>query len=199
MACEQTTPYPRETLKNRFERQNMINKPRIVTLFLSLLCLSPWWASAAPVYFVVSEINPITVHGDSYLLPLENPADISHARDLIALGPSIGGAIAVAHIAAGPDGINRDVLAPGEPLWSWHVDWFAGFADITTEIVDGWPSYVEQDVAGWIGNTGGLIGFWSYTVTAEISPVPVPGALALFLSGLLGISAVWYRSPAKPG
>ena len=164
-------------------------------LFALLLVV---WGSgptgAAPIHFVVSEIN--TQHGDSYVLPLEDADDIAHARELILHGPSIGSSIIVAHIARGPDGVNRDVLAPGEPLWSWHVDQFDGFADFTAEVLDGWPSFVEQDVEGWIDNTNGYIGFWNYTVTAELAAIPVPGATLLFVSGLLGVLASSRRRAA---
>jgi hypothetical protein len=153
--------------------------------------------SAAPVYFVVSRTNPIGGHGDSYLLPVEEAADIAHARDLILNGPSIGSSIVVAHIAAGSDGINRDVLAPGEPLWSWHVDQFSGFADVTAEILDGSPGLVEQDVSGWINNTNGLIGFWNYTITAELAAVPLPTTLWLFGSGLLGLIGIARKKAAQ--
>lgn len=168
----------------------MPNKFRLILLLL--FCLSSQ-ASAAPVYFVVSEINPSAGHGDSYLLPLEDATDIAHARDLILNGPSIGSSIVVAHIASGTDGVNRNVLEPGEPLWSWHVDQFSGFGDFTAEVLDGWPGFVEQDVNGWINNTNGYIGFWSYTVTAELITVPIPGALALFLSGLFSVSVLSVR------
>lgn len=159
---------------------------RIFTFAFFLSCSAP--AHAAPVYFVVSEIDPL--HGDSYIVPLEAAADIAHARGLIANGPVAGSPIAVAHIAPGSDGINRNVFAPGEPLWSWQVDAFDGFADTTAEILDGWPSFVEQDVAGWIANTNGYIGFWNYTVTAELpAAVPLPGALLLLASGVFGLAA----------
>lgn len=155
-------------------------------------------AGAAPIHFVVSEIN--AQHGDSYVLPLEDADDIDHARELILHGPSIGSSIIVAHIASGSDGTNRDILAPGEPLWSWHVDGFDGFADFTAEILDGWPSFVEHDVEGWIDNTNGYIGFWNYTVTAELTAVPVPGAPLLFVSGLLGVLASSRsRAPGNEG
>ena len=154
------------------------------TLLLGVFLTCSFCANAATVYFVVSEIDPNKPHRDSYVLPLESSNDIAHARDLITNGTSAGSPIAVAHIAEGADGINRNILAAGEPLWSWHVDQFQGFADATIELIDGWPTFVESDVQGWINNTNGVVGFWSYTVTAELTPVPLPTA-ALFLGSSL--------------
>lgn len=152
---------------------------------------------AAPVYFTVAESGS-PVHGDSYVLPLEEPADIAHARDLIARGPEAAGAtIAFAEIQAGSDGINRNVLAPGQPLWNWHVTKFEGFGDFGIELTDGWPSFVEGDVLGWISNTRrddttrGHIGFWSYTVVGEVgvpsNPIPTPDGLT---AGVIGLAVV---------
>ena len=145
---------------------------------------------ASPIYFLVAETPGAEVHLDSYVLPLHAPEDIAHARDLIAKGPVIGNAIVVARIAAGADGINRDYRTPGAPVWSWHVSKFGGFHDITAEILDGWPSFVESDVQGWFANTGGLIGFWSYTIVDELEnlSIPAPGTLLLLLSGMGGLA-----------
>ena len=143
-------------------------------------------------------------HGDSFILPLSEPDDIAHARDLIARGPEAAGApLVFAEVVAGSDGINRDVLAEGEPLWSWHVSAFEGFGDGGIELVDGWPTFIESDVQGWIENTNredgdprGHIGFWSYTVVAELdgppTGIPLPGALPGGLLGLLALG-VWRR------
>jgi hypothetical protein len=167
-----------------------------VLLACALLAASP--AGALPVLFLVAEPAGAVFHGDSYVLPLEEPADIAHARDLIVLGPAAAGApIAVARIAAGADGVNRDLLDAGEPPWSWHVTGFLGFADFAIEVLDGWPGYVEQDVDGWFANTNGQIGFWSYTVVAEIGPVPEPASGLLLGVGLaaLGLRGRrWRRS-----
>jgi hypothetical protein len=132
-----------------------------------------------PVAFLVAEPPGAVVHGDSYVLVLEAPADVAHARDLVAQGPAAGATIAVATIAAGGDGANRDLRAPGAPPWSWHVTAFDGFADSTIELCDGWPGFVEQDVAGWIANTNATICFWSYTVVEELPEAGAPLALAV--------------------
>lgn len=141
-------------------------------------------ARAGPILFLVAEPEGSVTHGDSYVLPLEDPSDIEHARALIALGPAAGAPIAVAAIEAGADGVNRDVRAAGAPPWSWHVTGFDGFTDFTIEILDGWPSFVEQDVDGWIGNTGGFVGFWSYTVVEELPEADATGIALATVAGL---------------
>ncbi len=112
---------------------------------------------------------------DSYVLPLSKPEDIAHARDLVALGSSVWEgpephqSIAVARIAWGRDGINRDYRNRTFPAWSWHVVEFIAFADLTAEILDGSPTLVEEGQhAG-----GGLIGFWLYTTVRELGPNPL--------------------------
>jgi hypothetical protein len=132
--------------------------------------LTPALANASradSIRFLVGEVGEPT-HHDAYILPLSDPAAIGHARELVSAGPAAGAPIVVAKISKGANGINRNSLAPGSPPWSWHVTEFEGFADNTIEILDGWPTYVEQDVDGWIQNTNGYIGFWQYTVVAEL-------------------------------
>ena len=169
-----------------------------LALLVTVLLCDP--ASAGPVHFVVAEPPALKHNNDSFVLALEDPLDIAHARDLIARGPEAAGAsIVFAEIASGADGVNRDVLAAGEPLWNWHITKFEGFGDAGLELVDGWPSFVEEDVAGWIANTRrdhenpddpGHIGFWNYTVLSEIgadsSPPPaVPLPAAVYVGGVM--------------
>jgi hypothetical protein len=139
-------------------------------LFLALpaLALATATAHGGTVYFLVAEPPGRVANGDSYVLPLTRPEDVAHARRLIAKGPDAGAPIVVAAIAAGADGVNRDYLDPDAPAWSWHVTEFLGFADSSAEILDGWPSYVEGDVKEWARITDGRIGFWDYTVVAEL-------------------------------
>lgn len=151
-------------------------------------------AQADPILFLVAEPEGQIDHGDSYVLPLEAPEDVAHARALIEQGPAAGTSIAVATIAAGADGVNRDLRAPGAPAWSWHVTGFDGFADFTAEVLDGWPGEVERDVDAWIANTNGAVGFWSYTVVEEL-PEPDSGAGVLAALGALALRAV--RRPRR--
>ena len=137
------------------------------------------------VYFQVAEFQLPYYRNDSYVLPLSDPQDIAYARGLIGTGPPIGfSRIVVADIEAGSDGINRDFRAPGAPLWSWHVIEFIGFADYTAEILDGCPTYIEQEYKEKPPGTRGSIGFWSYTVVAELDPslfpVPIPSSFLTF-------------------
>lgn len=137
--------------------------------------LVPAWAGCpcdsppdGPAFFVVGEFGQV-VHGDSYVIRLDNPDDIAHARALITDPESVSARILVWSIAPGPGDLpNQDFLDGGAP-WSWHVTEFQGFAEFTIEILDGWPSFVEEDVDSWIANTNGVIGFWSYTVIMEVS------------------------------
>jgi hypothetical protein len=129
-------------------------------------------AAAATNYFLVAEWPGYERHHDAYVLPLTNAAALAHARELIRRGPAAGDTIVVARIAKGTDGINRNHRQPNSPPWSWHVTGFVAFAPSTVEILDGWPGHVESDVDGWIRNTGGMIGFWTYTVVAELPAPP---------------------------
>lgn len=162
---------------------------------------------AAPVYFLVAELPGQELHRDSFVVGLEDPQHIAHARDLIARGPDLAGdPILVATIAPGADGLNRDYRAPNLPPWNWHVVGVDGFFGTTAEILDGWPTFVEDDVSGWIANTQGKIGFWSYTVVEELA-VPEPsglllaglGALALLSRRQSRVAASPTRNPGERG
>jgi len=141
-----------------------------VAVTATVLCGCGGGTTSGTAYFVVAEITP--GHGDSFLLPLTDPGDIARARQLAASAHPQPPTIVVAQIESGSsDGLvdNQDLLRGGR-LWSWHVSRFVGFADVTIEILDGWPGYVEANLADWQRNTSGTIGFWRYTVRREVSP-----------------------------
>jgi hypothetical protein len=147
---------------------------RTITRILLLLQLLgvvflpiPHVGAQSSAHFVVAVPGLYPLSGDSYILVLTDPADISVARALVANGDF---AIVVARVSAGSDGINRDVIAPGEPKWSWHVKEFLTFADAATEICDGSPTQTEQVAQSWPPDYEETICYWSYTVVAEIPP-----------------------------
>ncbi len=115
------------------------------------------------VYFLVGEIVPF--HNDCYLLPLDDPWSIAYARDLIKYGTGPEGTIVIGYVYPwNGEGINinRNYLQPGMPAWSWNV-LFGEFAEITIELCDGWPGWVEECPACW-----NQICFWDYTVIDEL-------------------------------
>jgi hypothetical protein len=168
---------------------------------VALVLLVAGWLLAGPaaaVPFLVAELPDGAAHGDSYVIELDDPAAIAHARDLVARGAAAGETIVFARIAPGADGVNRDWLAPGRPEWSWHVTGFLGFGDIGAELYDGWPGFVESDVAGWIANTEGTIGSWQYTIVREL-PVPEPGGCGALALGAAVLGVARRRRLAPDG
>ena len=128
-------------------------------------CKSP--EIEATAYFLVAEAVPL--HNDSYILPLTDPDHIARAEAMLAgREPS---QIVVARIARGSgdgDHLNRNLAAADRAPWSWHVAAFVGFADITAEILDGWPGYVEEHLDEWLAATDATIGFWSYRIRRRV-------------------------------
>jgi hypothetical protein len=138
-------------------------------LILILACWCADVAHAETVYFLVGEIQ--LAWNESYVLALSDPNDIAHARELI--DGSGDRRLVVAQIECSSDCINRNYLNACKRAWSWRVTDFVGFADITIEILDGWAGLVEKDCEWWVTNTGGYIGFWNYTIVAELGTNPM--------------------------
>src|SRR5687768_4201990 len=86
-----------------------------------LVLLGTAHARAGTVYFLVAELPGSEFHHDSFVLPLTEAEHIAHARDLVRRGPDAGETIVFADIIAGRDDVNRDLLKPGKPAYSWHV------------------------------------------------------------------------------
>ena len=134
---------------------------------IAFLTLGGCPAKDGAAYFIVGELEPL--HGDSYLLILNDPEDIAAARAILAHPDDATAKIVVASIEHGPgDPPNRDLLNEARE-WSWHVKEFTEFAELTIEILDGWPTYVEENLDAWFETTEGAVGFWSYTVVQEVS------------------------------
>lgn len=175
-----------------------ILRPLVVIAFCCVWLSTGSTTRAGTVYFKVAELPGQHVHNDSYILRLDDPADIAAARNIINQGPAKAKAhIAFASIAPGADGINQNLLSPFQ-TWSWHVTGFLGFAELGAELYDGWPSFVESDVDGWMDNTNGVVGFWGYTVVAEVV-IPEPASWVLASLASAGVAAAAWRRRAKTG
>jgi len=99
---------------------------------------------------------------------LTDPEDISRAESII--NGTRNSRIVNARIARGNgDGnyLNKDLAGSGR-VWSWHVVEFFGFVDVTAEIYDSWPTYVEEHLDEWMQQNNGIIGFWAYTVKRKV-------------------------------
>jgi len=83
--------------------------------------------------------NPVAVFevagSETYKIELATPELVQHAKDLMVGKP--GAAISLGTVVRDEPGVN----AP----WSWHIDPATlEFADMTIEVCDGLPSYVED-------------------------------------------------------
>ncbi len=124
--------------------------------------------SNGTVYFMVSEIRQ--AHRDSFILPLTDSQHIAAAEKIVNDINASTSLIVSARIARGSgDGkyLNKDLLNPGR-VWSWHAVEFFGFVDVTAEIYDSWPTFVEGNLDFWLEQNQGIIGFWAYTVTRKV-------------------------------
>jgi hypothetical protein len=86
----------------------------------------------------VGQKNPVAtvqVVGETYKIELATPELVEHAQELLD-GKDVAGI---------PNGkVVRDDPSVNAP-WSWHIDPATlEFADQTTEVCDGLPSYVED-------------------------------------------------------
>ena len=137
------------------------------TVMMIMLGLLVGWNTLADtntVYFL------LVAQSDSFALPLSRAEDIAYARQLMAEpdNQTLHRMIA-ARIAAGRDGINRNYMKAGAPEWSWHVAEFSGFGDGT---VNDWsPSQIDSNPSYYAQLYGGIIGFITYKVTAELGSV----------------------------
>jgi hypothetical protein len=140
----------------------------LISLMLSLFCknYSQDNNNSDTVYFLIAETKP--KHGDSYILPLSNKDHIALA-DAIINGTHNPQIVSARIVRGSGDGnyLNKDLEGSGK-AWSWCVNEFLGFVDVTAEIYDSWPTYVEEHLDEWLQQNNGIIGFWAYTVTRRV-------------------------------
>ena len=101
------------------------------------------------IYFQVSETGTNKIHNDSYILPIakSDTSNLRIARALINEFENTTTRIIVGKIKKGKtpcDFLNKDLV--GGKIWSWHVSEFNGFAELSTEVCDAWPTYIENNL-----------------------------------------------------
>lgn len=111
--------------------------------------------SGTPVVFEF--VHPS--HGEHFFAATSDPSVIAAARAQLALPLDQRMLHMHGDIEAGDGGVN----AP----WSWHfVDGSWTLAEISAEVCDGWPSYIEENLDEWLKSPGYFCP-WSSRVLAE--------------------------------
>ena len=125
-------------------------------LLLAILTLSAVSCATAPpiTTFVIRHHNQPDVDGQ-FVVRTSDPALIAAARQQLALPVEQRKLHVNGVLAAGNGGFNQP--------WSWHVEdgqW--QLAEMSMEVCDGWPKFVEQNLDYWLKNVKRLCPWGSY-------------------------------------
>lgn len=100
-----------------------------------------------------------TTHDETFYAATSDPSLIAAARAQLALPLEQRMLHINGDVEAGDDGVN----AP----WSWHfVSSSWTLAEISAEVCDAWPSYVEENLDEWLESPGFFCP-WSSRIIAE--------------------------------
>ncbi len=124
---------------------------------------APRGGPAAPCSATIPALITVQTAGpEQFIVRVTDTALLAQMID-ICLGNSPQ-MIVIGDLLAGGAGYNRDPLNGVE--WSWHMDESTvGLAEFTIELCDGIPSFVEADLAYWLGNVGTFCP-WSSQIVA---------------------------------
>lgn len=99
-------------------------------------------------------------HEERFRAATSDAAVIAAARAQLALPLAERTLHINGDIEAGDDGVNA--------AWSWHFVRSAwSLAEISAEVCDGWPGYIEENLDAWLASPGFFCP-WSSRVSAEI-------------------------------
>lgn len=110
---------------------------------------------------------------ESYVFSTTSIELISEIRDRIAHNWPV---MPLVRIAPGSDGINRNLVARGSPLWNWHVVDVLDLDLIEIQVVGPKPyretplSVIDADVEGFIASVGDVIAPQFAAQIFEIDP-----------------------------
>lgn len=104
----------------------------------------------------------VEVVDECFILRLTDSARIAEARALLA--PDAMPKIPIGRLRRGDGGFNRC----GEYAWNWHMDPDSvHFAEMTIELCDGRPSFVEEALNYWV-DTVKTYCPWAARLRAEV-------------------------------
>jgi hypothetical protein len=133
-------------------------------------------ANAQPIYFLVARYP--WPREASAVIPLSDPDQISHARDLLdAVNQGADISLLPRRYAgvitrAGADGINRNYQDPRLPEWSWHITQVT-FADSSIPEIAQTPMGLEYQYTNFPNTTPTNWFLGGYTVVKELGPLPL--------------------------
>ncbi len=126
-----------------------------------------------------------------------NFGDVNNFTAASSSNPSVGGG------GAAPSGTTDDVAGTIDlDLSSWFAEWNGtSFNQGDANVTGTYNSVTGDFTAGWSklisgGSFDGKTGYWEITGTANVSAVPVPAAVWLFGSGLVGLAGIARRRKA---
>lgn len=78
---------------------------------------------------------------EEFRVELDSPDDVARARAELALPEDERRLFVVGRVLRGPGGVNL--------AWHWHLEQ-AALAEMATEVCDGWPTFVEENLDYWV-------------------------------------------------
>ncbi len=128
-------------------------------------------------YFRLTNSN----QDQSYVVKLESADLIAEAQNQIQHPWQTASLprILMARVEVGHGGFNRDLSSPWKAPWSWHIAEAYRFADFASQACDGSPEFLEQTLQSWSPDGQGVICFWNYRITEELSAEQVQNGRAL--------------------
>jgi hypothetical protein len=112
---------------------------------------------------VVAQFVVHTAHAESFVVEMSDPDEIASARNQLAGREATKGV--AGRVVRGNPGFNRDVLRGVR--YSWHLDPdTVHFFEISIEVCDGIPSFVESHLDEWVAQ--GQFCPWSSKIVQEL-------------------------------
>jgi hypothetical protein len=129
------------------DADNMMNSMKLAAQWAKAACLAVLASCSSPTYPYLEDgvLATFDVNGERYSIFITNTQTI---EQVIALWNGQSSATI-------PSGRVVKGRVPYNKAWSWHIDSEdISMAEITIELCDGLPSYVEAQLDDWIANVG---------------------------------------------